>query len=1140
MNIIFQAIKLAPLLLWQSLFQPSKAYEFAKENEKHEYIFIMSSFVYGLFLGILIALLHLYLYHDLVQSISFAFMFAFTFAFVGMGTSAIMFICLFMLGLAFIVTSSVLVSLFGVSNAVMNAAIVISVGVGFSVVSFLVVGMREGTFVLIIIGAFIVTIPFMESMRAISSGRIGIGLLYFVLGLLFFWYIRIQWKDYTDLDFDVTTLLLVIVVASVVILVCFATTIEGTILLNMRPYEIIIFHITFCLCYLLISQFNFVSNKLRKQLNKEVITDEDVTNHYFCKAQKASYVWFALFAVFQYAFEYFLQHNTLSYELSIKLKIMFTGFVAMPIFILHIPDSIVCLIIWQFQKRKMMKNYKDTQSLISIYDNSILFKHEMLYIQLPGLCKVMTAFAKNSDIGMKGAIERINYIYWFTFQQEQAKEAIIEFGKDNETAHQYIHYLFIEDNLSFIKILAKANPLAESYMLLVGEKSMQNQTSSKEPSYDILTSKDSVSLLKFRQKGTIKAPDTLGGRLRTASERMGKLEGYRFNQAIAESIKSASQFVAAKTIADFYAAFATFEGITEYPHEIPYMEQLKGVFIEMQEINRLLPKIETITKFETRWSYLDAQKRKFQELAKSVENGFYEPFRGVWSSALNNLAYVTEHEISVMQGSAELSIVLKNAVMQASSEKQSLVFEIKNTGQAAALDVKVTFTGEGAGFEIIGEPLAEIPSMETDAVKTVEIPVRAATPLTASVKGALIYTDTIKANKTKQWSYRVQVSSAAAGFRHIENPYIAGKALAGESSLYYGRDDVYQFINENILAGKEHNTIVCYGLRRSGKSSLLQRIRAVGFQDRQLVPVFLNMQGIADEQHFYREMAKAIEAETKLTQGMKVQGFPEFQDFLDAVRGGLGSRKLVMLVDEFEVFQDLVTQKRMSPIVFNNIRHLMQYEDRLIFLFSGTHKLEEMAADYWSIFFNTAMYCRVSFLDEASTRKLIQEPVAKDLTYDTLAVNQIVSMTSGQPYLTQLICRFIVNRLNNKVKSNFAHVNDVDLVVEEIITDGHDRFSEQLWKDAGELDRLLLSLIADEITGRQSDSVSFKSIFDKTSSITKKYSRQTCLDALSGLTNKEILLEDSGYYCFGVRLFMQWVKMRYPARKMREVVLSGG
>jgi DNA topoisomerase VI subunit A len=162
--------------------------------------------------------------------------------------------------------------------------------------------------------------------------------------------------------------------------------------------------------------------------------------------------------------------------------------------------------------------------------------------------------------------------------------------------------------------------------------------------------------------------------------------------------------------------------------------------------------------------------------------------------------------------------------------------------------------------------------------------------------------------------------------------------------------------------------------------------------------------------------------------------------------------------------------------------------------------------------------------------------VQKELTYDTLAVDQIVIMTSGQPYLTQLICRNIVNRLNNKVKSNYAVINDVDAVVEEIISAGDDKFSLQLWEDLSIVDRLLLSVIAEQITGKNLESISFQSIYNRVSELTDKYSSNTCLDSLSSLTNKEVLLEKFGYYRFGVRLFMRWVFKRYPAMKMREVV----
>lgn len=74
----------------------------------------------------------------------------------------------------------------------------------------------------------------------------------------------------------------------------------------------------------------------------------------------------------------------------------------------------------------------------------------------------------------------------------------------------------------------------------------------------------------------------------------------------------------------------------------------------------------------------------------------------------------------------------------------------------------------------------------------------------------------------------------------------------------------------------------------------------------------------------------------------------------------------------------------------------MQHEEKLILLFCGTHKLEEMSADYWSIFFNTAIYYRLSHLHYRDALRLIKEPVKGQLAYDDLAVEQIMKMTGGQ------------------------------------------------------------------------------------------------------------------------------------------------
>ena len=86
-----------------------------------------------------------------------------------------------------------------------------------------------------------------------------------------------------------------------------------------------------------------------------------------------------------------------------------------------------------------------------------------------------------------------------------------------------------------------------------------------------------------------------------------------------------------------------------------------------------------------------------------------------------------------------------------------------------------------------------------------------------------------------------------------------------------------------------------------------------------------------------------------------VENFSQFKKLLKNIKPELGEKIMVLMVDEFEELQMRVEEKRISKTIFSNIRHLMQHENKLIFLFCGTHKLEEMSADYWSIFFNTAM-----------------------------------------------------------------------------------------------------------------------------------------------------------------------------------------
>ncbi len=194
------------------------------------------------------------------------------------------------------------------------------------------------------------------------------------------------------------------------------------------------------------------------------------------------------------------------------------------------------------------------------------------------------------------------------------------------------------------------------------------------------------------------------------------------------------------------------------------------------------------------------------------------------------------------------------------------------------------------------------------------------------------------------------------------------------------------------------------------------------------LPVYLDGQALGVDpgmSNFFYDLALAM-ADTLAEQGLSAPelepaGFEDHPSrsferaFLPAVLEAIGQRCLLLLVDEFEELEMRVASGRLDVAIFPFLRHLMQHSPRLGFIFVGTHRLETLSRDYWSIFFNAALYKRVAFLSQAAARALIVEPVAGyGLAYDELAVDKPLRVTAGHPYFLQLTCHALVNHANRQ------------------------------------------------------------------------------------------------------------------------------
>jgi len=233
---------------------------------------------------------------------------------------------------------------------------------------------------------------------------------------------------------------------------------------------------------------------------------------------------------------------------------------------------------------------------------------------------------------------------------------------------------------------------------------------------------------------------------------------------------------------------------------------------------------------------------------------------------------------------------------------------------------------------------------------------------------------------------------------------------------------------------------------------------------------------------------------------------------------------VVLMFDEFELIEQKIIDGKIDPSLLDYFRSLMQHREHLVFIFTGTHRLEEMSHEYWSILFNIALYRRVSFLVTEEAKALIRQPVAGMLDIDDLVVEKILALTNGQPYFTQLICWALVEHCNNRQR-NYATINDINDVLDEILATGKAHFA-YIWNQAEIGERLALAGIAHTIkpgkTWARPDD-----ILELLESHGVQIERHSLIAQLDGLTGKEVLElapEGNLRYRFQIELLRLWIQ----------------
>ena len=324
---------------------------------------------------------------------------------------------------------------------------------------------------------------------------------------------------------------------------------------------------------------------------------------------------------------------------------------------------------------------------------------------------------------------------------------------------------------------------------------------------------------------------------------------------------------------------------------------------------------------------------------------------------------------------------------------------------------------------------------------------------------------------------RIALESA----RELDNPFIFGNPVQELGvGLFTGRRDIVLEIERTILCATQTPTLLLYGQRRMGKTSIL--IQLPSLLGPNFLPVIFDCQAptVAESQaallrHLSRCMSSALNSclgiayddeGTRRSRGavplplddLRDDAFSVFEDWLDRFQSRLPhDMRVLICLDEFERLKETVTAGWGTRFL-DALRHWLQHRPNFALMFVGSHTFEQLGP-VWTDRFISARRLKVSFLGADDVRQLLTRPTPTfRLAYAAGALEAIFASTHGQPFLTQALASELVHHMN-RLQSKEANTTDVENAIDQVLECAAEYFAD-LWFTRTEDERVLLRELA--------------------------------------------------------------------------------
>lgn len=380
------------------------------------------------------------------------------------------------------------------------------------------------------------------------------------------------------------------------------------------------------------------------------------------------------------------------------------------------------------------------------------------------------------------------------------------------------------------------------------------------------------------------------------------------------------------------------------------------------------------------------------------------------------------------------------------------------------------------------------------------------------------------------------------------NPYIVGNPIR-DRAMFFGRESEFELVRSRFQHSEHGGLLVFCGERRSGKTSILFQILD-GRLGPDFIPVLIDMQSMAisSEADFLGRIAQEIlDALGPRAEGILLPDFSQrashaatFQKFVEGMLRRCSDRKLILLFDEYELFENKIDSGVLGQDVLYILSSLMEHQS-VFLVFTGSQHLDQRHASYWKIL-GKSIWKQISYLERSDAQKLICRPVEGRVDFADGTVEAIYRLSAGQPFYTQALCQSLVDLLNER-KTRKATPAVLAEVVQGLVNNPLPQMIF-LWDSLETDEKLTLALLAEALSNDRdhaADAALARLIRRRDYPL--EMDRRRIAAALENLFSAELLSKDDSLqppgYAFRMDLWRSWIhRMHSVWQVMREIGLD--